>query len=78
MKGHIIPERGLRQGDPLSLYLFLFGSKAFSCLIQKAERESKITGLKFGNGDIGVSRLFFADDNLVFMEANRREVAALK
>ena len=54
------PERGLRQGDPLSPYLFLFYAEGFSALLKKAEREGLIVGVKVCQAAPSVSHLLFA------------------
>ena len=43
--GHIKPFRGIRQGDPLSLYLFLLCAEGLSSLLKKAKDENMIKGV---------------------------------
>ncbi|RVX20185.1 Transposon TX1 uncharacterized 149 kDa protein [Vitis vinifera] len=69
--------RGLRQGDPISPYLFVLGMEALSCLINTAVRGGFLTGCRLrgrgGNG-IQVSHLLFADDTLVFCEDSQDQM----
>ena len=60
--GYIKPTRGLRQGDPLSPYLFLLCTEGLSALIRKAEGEDLIRGVAICRGGPQISHLFFADD----------------
>ncbi|KAG7564174.1 Ribonuclease H domain [Arabidopsis suecica] len=70
-RGLIVPERGLRQGDPLSPYLFILCTEVLIANIRKAEREKLITGIKVANASPSVSHLLFADDSLFFCKANK-------
>ena len=56
-RGLIKPERGLRQGDPLSHFLFLFCSEGLSWLLLDKERRGLISGVKFGRGELRVSHI---------------------
>jgi hypothetical protein len=72
------PTRGLRQGDPLSPFLFLFVADGL-CALLKSEFESNgITPVKVCRGAPGVSHLLLADDTLLFFWASVDEVERVK
>ena len=77
VSGSVIPSRGLRQGDPISPYLFLMVADAFSGLISKAATAQQIHGAKICNGAPRVSHLFFADDSILFAKATVRECSVI-
>ena len=61
--GHITPSKGLRQGDPLSPYLFLLCTKRFHGLMRKAEENADIRGVSICRSAPKLTHLLFADDN---------------
>ena len=71
--GYIKPSRGLRQGDPLSPYLFLMCVMGLQSLLHKAELEGQIHGVAICRNSPKVSHLFFADDSVLFFHANEDE-----
>ena len=64
--GMIHPSRGIRQGDPLSPYLFLFCAEGFTTLLTQAKSEGRIKGLSICRAAPKVTNLMFADDSLLF------------
>ena len=72
------PSRGLRQGDPLSPYLFLLCTEGLTALLSRAENNGDLVGVKVCRDAPAVSNLLFADDSLILMKANATNAACLK
>ena len=71
--GYILPSRRLRQGDPLSPYLFLFCAEGLTALLRKAETNGIIRGVTASRGGPCISHLLYADDSLLFFRASIEE-----
>ena len=48
--GHIVPSRGIRQGDPLSPYLFMLCAEGLSALIKKGVDDGRLEGIAVCRG----------------------------
>ncbi|CAA7041153.1 unnamed protein product [Microthlaspi erraticum] len=72
--GHIIPTRGLRQGDPISPYLFVICTEMLVKMMCDAEEKGLITGLKVARGSPAVSHLLFADDSMFYCKQEDDEL----
>lgn len=63
------PTKGLRQGDPLSPYLFTIVMEKLSRAIQAQVDAGAWLAVPTGRNSLSLSHLFFADDLLLFSEA---------
>lgn len=64
------PERGLRQGDPLSPYLFILCMEVLAQRIQQAVQSKQWTAPLVGRRRVSISHRFLADDLLLFGQAS--------
>jgi hypothetical protein len=64
------PKQGIRQGDPISPYLFVLCMDKLSHLISQAVQEGEWKPMRAGRNGPLISHLMFADDLILFAEAN--------
>lgn len=75
--GFIKSERGIRQGDPLSPFLFILCAEALVHIMNKAEQEGRVTGLRLTPECPSIQYLLFADDSLFSCKTNFKECTEL-
>ncbi|KAL1220554.1 putative mitochondrial protein [Cardamine amara subsp. amara] len=77
-RGRVNLQRGIRQGDPLSSYIFILCSEVLSGLCRKVQLEGRLQGLRVSTRSPRVNHLLFADDTMFFCKTNRINIEALK
>lgn len=70
------PSRGIRQGCPLSPYLFLLCGEGFTALFNDAVSKKVLAGFRINRHCPIVSHLLFADDSVVYCQATDRDCEA--
>jgi hypothetical protein len=71
------PSRGIRQGDPISPYLFLLCGEGLSSLLKYYDGGWIDRGILLSPKSPWISHLLFADDCLVFIKADDRNAGRL-
>lgn len=71
------PTRGIRQGDPLSPYIFVLCVERLAQLIQVAVHRKEWKPVQLSKNGPGISYLFFANDLLLFGEASLKQVEVM-
>uniref|UniRef100_A0A803P8A0 Reverse transcriptase domain-containing protein n=1 Tax=Cannabis sativa TaxID=3483 RepID=A0A803P8A0_CANSA len=68
VRGKFHGSRGLRQGDPLSPFLFTLVADVLGRMVDKAVETEAFSGFQIGKDNIRLSHLQFADDTLFFVK----------
>ncbi|XP_016192574.1 uncharacterized protein LOC107633463 [Arachis ipaensis] len=77
LSAKIHPQRGLRQGDPLSPYLFIIAAESFTVLMERALTDNLISEIRLAPTAPVITHLLFADDCIIFAGAQEEEIYQL-
>ncbi|XP_057803416.1 uncharacterized protein LOC131018725 [Salvia miltiorrhiza] len=76
--GEFSLERGLRQRDPISPFLFLIAAEGLHSLIERATEKSLFVPTQIGKEKLKISHLQYADDTIFVLDADYRNVPTVK
>ena len=71
------PTKRLRQGDPLSPYLFILCQEVLARLIERECVSGNLAGVKLNQGGPNFMNVMFADDLMLFSKASTRDSLTL-
>lgn len=69
-QGQVKQQRGIRQGDSLSPYIFILCSEILLGLCNKAQMEGTLHGIIVAKGSPRINHLLFADDTMFFYRSD--------
>ena len=73
----VVPDRGIRQGDPLSPYIFILCGEVLSGLCCRAQNSGDLTGIRVARHCPRLTHLLFADDTMFFIKATTSNASTL-
>lgn len=76
--GEFTFNRGLRQGDPLSHFLFLLAAEGLSLLISSGCENNLLSPAKIGRENVILSHLQYADDTIFVCNKGLENVLSIK
>ena len=77
-KGWVKASKGLRQGDPLSPFLFTLVVDVLSRMLLRAEERNVFEGFRVGRNRTRVSHLHFADETIFFSSTREEDLLTLE
>jgi hypothetical protein len=80
-EGFFDSSRGLRQGDPLSPFLFLLLMEILSRMLKRVKEEGFIKGFSVGAdglGGLSISHLLYADDTILFCDTDMEQLMHIR
>lgn len=66
--GQVIPQRGLLQGDLISLYIYIMCAEGLNAIIRRNEEAGLLHDCRVARGEPTISHLLFADDCYFFFK----------
>ena len=75
--GSVIPQRGIRQGDLLSPYIFILCGEVLSGLCKKAQEDGSLPGVRVSRNSPRLNHLVFADDTIFFTKSDPHACSTL-
>lgn len=69
--GEVYPHMGIRQGDPMSPYVYILCVEGLSAMLRRHEKTWFIHGCRIARGAPVISQLLSVDDDTCFLGKQR-------